>query len=110
MTPTEILSATADLLERNGFHAGSCAVNADGQVVDPHSDQAAQFCVSGAARAVAFRGVDGDDTQEEKDYLAAMDTFCKAVGTATVMEWADTPGRTTEEAVEALRRAAAGGG
>lgn len=101
-----ILWATADLLERKGFHAGSCAVDANNQVVDPHSEQADRFCVSGAARAVAFRGVDGEGSPEEADYLAAMDAFCKSVGTATVMEWADVPGRTTREAVEALKYAA----
>lgn len=101
-----ILWATADLLERKGFHAGSCAVDANDRVVDPHSDQADRFCVSGAARAVAFRGVDGEGSLEEADYLAAMDAFCKSVGTATVMEWADVPGRTTREAVEALKYAA----
>lgn len=47
-----------------------------------------------------------DGTPSEKAYLAAMEAFCRFVGSTTVMEWADHPGRTTADACQALRGAA----
>lgn len=107
LTPVEILRQAADLLERTGFSPLACAVGRGGELLEDISIEAAQFCVSGAARAVAFRGIDGDRTPQEKAYLEAMDAFCKFVGTKTVMEWADAPGRNTEDACAGLRGAAA---
>lgn len=105
MKPTDILNAAADLIERTGFTPNACAVDPSGDVVLPSDQNAVRFCVSGAARRVGFQGTDGDGSVEERNYLAAMDAFCAHVGTDTVMEWADRPGVTTADAVQALRAA-----
>jgi hypothetical protein len=107
-TTKEILEQAADLLEKTGFSPNACAMGRGGERLPDVSIEATRFCVSGAARAVAFRGIDGDGSPQERAYLEAMDIFCRFVGAATVMEWADVPGRTTEEACEALREAARG--
>lgn len=104
--PADILEQAADLLEKSGFVGHACAVGRGGERLPDISIDAVKFCVSGAARAVAFHGVDGDGTPQEKAYVEAMDAFCRFVSTQTVMEWADAPGRTTKEACEALRGAA----
>jgi hypothetical protein len=106
LTPVEILRQAADMLERTGFSPLACAVGRGGELLEDVSIEATRFCVSGAARAVAFRGIDGDGTPQEKAYLEAMDAFCRFVGTKTVMEWAGAPGRSTEDACAGLRGAA----
>jgi hypothetical protein len=101
-----VLEEAATFLERHGFVPGACARDHAHRPVPPDSANAARFCISGAARAVAFQGNDGDGTREESIYLQAMDAVCAYVGTATVHEWADVPGRTTEDAVRVMRAAA----
>jgi hypothetical protein len=107
LTPKEILNRAADLLERTGFVGTACAVGRGGERLLDVNIEAVRFCVSGAARAVSFRGIDGDGTPQEIAYLEAMNAFCRYVGTTTVMAWADAPGRTTEDACVALHGAAA---
>lgn len=106
MTPSQILTRAADLMERTGFTPNACAIDSSGAVVYPHSTGATCFCVSGAARAVAFAGDDGDESPDELAYLSAMDAFVVHVGTETVREWADAPGRTKDDAVVAMRAVA----
>jgi len=106
-TPREILERAAYLLERTGFAPFACAVGRGGERLPDVNIEAVKFCVSGAARAVAFRGIDGEGSAQEVAYLSAMDTFCRFVGATTVEEWADYPGRTTVDACAALRGAAA---
>ena len=106
LTPKEILKQAEYLMSRTGFAPHNCAVGRGGERLPEIVIDAVRFCVSGAARAVAFRGIDGEGSAQEAAYIAAMDAFCHFVGTTTVMEWADYPGRTTEEACAALRGAA----
>lgn len=102
-----ILAEAAALVERTDFTQRRCASDQGGQTVSPGSHQAAAYCVSGAARVVSgFTGVDGCGSSLERQYLAAMDAFCAHVGSETVEEWADEPGRTAADAVAALRGAA----
>ena len=106
LSPIEILERAAALLAKTGFAGKACAAGHGGERLPDVSIEAIRFCVSGAARAVGFRGVDGDGSPQEIAYLTAMDAFCKHVGSATVAEWADAPGRSTDEACKALRGAA----
>lgn len=104
---TRILRASAALIGSTGFTARRCAADRGGHTVHPGSPDAASYCVSGAARRVSgFLDDDGGGSQPEQEYVAAMDAFCAHVGTPTVMEWADHPGRTAEEVVATLRAAA----
>lgn len=106
---TRILVEAAALIERTAFTPNRCAADRNGRTVDPGSVDAASYCVSGAARRVSgFLGADGGGSAVEQEYLAAMNVFCVHVGTPTVMQWADEPGRTTEQVVETMRAAAKG--
>lgn len=101
MTPSEILLKAADLIEQKGWTQGAYARSGEFEVSSLHREATcyctigAIICATGEARMLGRGVVDGT-----KARLFAM------IGDHDIVSWNDTPGRTKEEVVEALRRAA----
>jgi hypothetical protein len=102
MTPEQALSAAADLIESRGWTTRYYARNESGQSVCYRDDRAACYCAMGAIGAVANRDYDLDE--------AACNRLRRSLGIDSIAEWNDAPGRTAEEVVTALRKAAEGAG
>lgn len=100
MTPSEILLKAADLIEQKGWTRYGYARDEDGNDVNPTSRHAVCFCAIGAIRASANdRGLGSLSRTAVRFAEDALD--CNSLD-----DWNDEFGRTKEEVVEALRRAA----
>lgn len=95
MTPRRVLLDAARVLERGGWCQGRV------------KDYAGQHCALGAIREVAFCDFLGKAAER---VLARSLRLRPGFGSATpdvmVAEWNDDPGRTADEVVTALRKAA----
>lgn len=103
-TPSEILDAAADLIEPEGaFTKGAFGRDALGRKLQAAElDRAVCFCTIGAIiKAGGFHGV------TDRGLHATM-RFHPEFGAVLwdVVTWSDRPGRKSESAVSALRRAA----
>ena len=99
-TPSAVLLAAADLIERTGWTQGSPAADEQGYPVRSHSAAACRFCVAEAIRR-ACPGYPNDNLD-----IAAMNLLERHLSTLDIPAWNDAPGRTKEEVVAALREAA----
>lgn len=106
-TPTEVLEAAADLLERPGaWTQGGFAHDRDGKEVAWDSSEAVCWCARGAIAFVA--------REYRAEVLDAIwDGAAKAMGFRSYGDiecWNDVPDRTQAEVVDALRQASRRGG
>jgi hypothetical protein len=106
MTPQDILSGAADIIEQNGWHQGGYATApaADGGTRDtcPTDPNATCFCVFGAMRRVLNLG-DNVPIYSSHAYRTARNLLSNVIGDRRPAEWNDAPGRTKGEVVAALR-------
>ena len=98
MTPVEIISAAADLLEKPGaWTQGAGARDEVGLPVDARSKAARCWCVIGAmARVLPRRG---------QKFGAACEVLERHLGVNHIAQYQDAPGRTQAEVVAAMRGA-----
>jgi hypothetical protein len=113
-TTAEILDKAADILDENGLHQGDYVYTPQEDEVDLTPDTC-PVCVLGAINLAAGRRVDEEDwTTPSPARTAAMALAAHLrldVSYGDIVEvlgigWSDADGRTTDEAVEALRGAA----
>ncbi len=102
-TPTEVLEAAADLLEKPGAWTQGCfARNAEGRKVDMWSLEASCFCVSAA--------IQKSEGPRRFGAWDRFDGYIRQRGFRHMAEFNDAPGRTQAEVVAALRQASRRGG
>lgn len=106
MDEREVLLRAADLIESKGWCKDFSALDADLNEVDPWSDSACVFCAVGAIESVAANGYADFDGLTLSN--GAIDRLSRALGARNVIRWNDEDGRTQEEVVAALRKAAEG--
>jgi hypothetical protein len=100
VTPAEILTKAADLIEPEGaWTQASFARVASGEKTVPEDPAAVCWCLSGALSRVSSEAV-------FKDRSAAFDALYLALDDDGVFGWNDAPGRTQAEVVAKLREAA----
>lgn len=105
-TPTEVLEAAADLLEKPGaWTTGVFARDAAGHQVGLRDDRATCFCLAGAIEKAAQNG-----TFAFREAFDIMDAMARRAGFRHVAAWNDAPGRTQAEVVATLRQASRRGG
>lgn len=92
MTPQDVLRQAADLIERTGW--------CQGDIYELGENGILGYCAEGAIREVADKSGERFDI---RDLLALAETGTD--GDALYV-WNDTPGRTKEEVIATLRRAA----
>lgn len=104
MRPVDILEGAADLIETKGWTQQAAARDQYDHEVRPWDDSAVSFCLIGALECAA-RTPEGFYVT---DYDIARKALQQAVPNdgAPLTVWNDTPGRTKEQVVEALRTAA----
>lgn len=88
MTPQEILSAAADLIEEHGWVQGE------------YGDEEYGFCAMGAVYVAASYSATDRDRGNAVNRLAA------SVGYNAVVYWNDSIAQSKEEVITALRKAA----
>lgn len=96
MTPQDVLRQAADLIERTGWCRRAFARDKRRRVVGFYSKDACRFCVRGAIYRVGGAGLNGDIERLLKRHI----------GTRHISDWNDAPGRTKDEVIATLRRAA----
>lgn len=101
MSPQDVLRQAADLIERTGWCQGVYARDARGVITDFISDAAVEFCALGAIFHCEPEGYAADVSAPEQ-------LLVNRIGTRTVGEWNDAPGRTKDEVIATLRKAAEG--
>ena len=84
-----------ELLEQKGWCQGTYALNKHSMRVHP-TKRAHAFCAIGAIRCIY-------KTQERMEVAAKK--VLKYIGLNNISIWNDSPGRTKEEVIEALRKA-----
>lgn len=99
----DVLRKAAELIEKFGWTQGTLARAEMGNPCGELSPFATCFCAIGAVRR-ATHLVAGSSREV---FHRAIGLFCDAVETNNVPRWNDTAGRTKEEVIDALRRAAA---
>lgn len=100
-TVADVLDAAADLLEKPGaWTQGAYARGKTGRKVTTRR-AAVCFCAIGAMSVAA-----GCDPAVEGEPWEADVALRKAIGDTQIADWNDTPGRTQDEVVAALRAAA----
>lgn len=85
----------SELLEKHGWCQHVCARDANGGAVDPCDRSAVSWCVMGAL----FKCIQPEEHNE------ACKKLRQVMKTGHFGDWNDAPGRTKEEAIEALRNA-----
>lgn len=101
MDPADVLEQAADLVETVGWTQGS-------YLRTDHGDgTAVGYCTMGACRQV-LRIPEDDIVMGFRTpaYVAAIHALIKQVNDPNIIGWNDTPDRTRDEVIEALRLAA----
>lgn len=88
MTPQEILSAAADLIEEHGWVQGE------------YGDEEYGFCVMGAVYAATA------EHATDRDRGNAVNRLAGSLGYNAVVYWNDSIAKSKEEVITALRKAA----
>lgn len=99
----DVLKKAAEFIEAFGWTQGTMARTEMGNSCGPNCALATCFCTVGAIKRAIFL-LAGNSPEV---FHRAIGLFCDAVETNNVPRWNDTPGRTKEEVIDALRRAAA---
>lgn len=95
MTPAQVLSKAADILQERGWTQGI------------YEDADGCLCLDGALR-YAVAGAVGSFTSTDRyhEYVAASQALEAVIGTRNVIRWNDSSVRTQASVVRALRAAA----
>ena len=101
VTAADVLSYAEDLIDK-GICQGTFARTLSGTAVSPTADMAVSWCPFAAIKR-AYYGLDAPLTV----YRQAVVALQREVGGA-ISPWADAPGRTKGEVIEAMRRARRG--
>lgn len=98
-TKAQILLDAAELLRTKGWTQGASARTASGREVDSSHYQACRFCMIGAIN----RASDNDYSDENSQ---ALRTMWSLVPNEDIAAFNDAPGRTVEECIAVLEKAA----
>lgn len=91
----EVLELAAEYIEKNGWHKGASF----GPRRSPDLDETA--CLVGS-----FCKVIGTDVSQERLYGGAYKLMQSVVSNPRISQWNDAPGRTKQEVLDALQKAA----
>ena len=90
-----LLNLAADLIEQKGWTQGAMALDAAGTPTKALSPDAVCYCTLGALAKAAG----GHERVEGR----LVSTLAKQLKVYSIVDWNDTPGRTKEEVIAALR-------